>query len=242
MSDPSDLAELEAHLSDVALSVFAAGTVAATLHEIVGAAERTVEGCVAAGLLTIEAGAPSTSAASNALAVTLDQLQIAADEGPCLDAVKAGTTFYAEDVRCDARWPTFGLAAAGVDVRSVLACSLAPGGLSALNLYGERPNAFGPTARAQAQLFATLASLALGAAHQHATDERQVENLHEALRTREVIGQAQGILMERERITAEQAFAVLRRASQRMNIKLRAVAEALVETGESPNEDAAADR
>ena len=54
----------------------------------------------------------------------------------------------------------------------------------------------------------------------------------EALKTREVIGQAQGILMERERITADQAFDVLRRASQRMNVKLRDVASHLVETGE----------
>ena len=49
-----------------------------------------------------------------------------------------------------------------------------------------------------------------------------------------MVGQAQGILMERERITADQAFDVLRRASQYMNIKLREVAETLVETGESP--------
>ena len=60
-------------------------------------------------------------------------------------------------------------------------------------------------------------------------------NLTDALRTRELIGQAQGILMERERITADQAFDVLRRASQHMNIKLREVAETLVDTGESPN-------
>ena len=83
-------------------------------------------------------------------------------------------------------------------------------------------------------MFATLAGLALDSAQERAADDERVANLTEALRTRELIGQAQGILMERERITADQAFDVLRRASQHMNIKLREVAETLVETGESP--------
>ena len=83
-------------------------------------------------------------------------------------------------------------------------------------------------------MFATLAGLALDSAQERAADDERVANLTEALRTRELIGQAQGILMERERITADQAFDVLRRASQHMNIKLREVAETLVATGESP--------
>ena len=83
-------------------------------------------------------------------------------------------------------------------------------------------------------MFATLAGLALDSAQERAADDERVANLTEALRTRELIGQAQGILMERERITADQAFDVQRRASQHMNIKLREVAETLVATGESP--------
>lgn len=100
--------------------------------------------------------------------------------------------------------------------------------------YGQLPAAFGATDRAQGQLFATLASLALDSAEQRDAREHQALQLTEALKTREVIGQAQGILMERERITADQAFDVLRRASQRMNVKPRVVASTLVETGEDP--------
>ena len=66
-------------------------------------------------------------------------------------------------------------------------------------------------------------------------EERRIDNLHSALSSREIIGQAQGILMERERIPADQAFDVLRRASQYLNIKLREVAQTLVDTGERPD-------
>jgi AmiR/NasT family two-component response regulator len=79
---------------------------------------------------------------------------------------------------------------------------------------------------------ATLAGLALTSAEQREHDEQQMVNLQAALSTRELIGQAQGILMERERITAADAFDVLRRASQHLNVKLRDVAQTLIETGE----------
>ncbi len=106
--------------------------------------------------------------------------------------------------------------------------------VSALNLYARMPAAFGATDRAEGLIFATLARIALDNAGERADDETRVANLHEALKTRELIGRAQGILIERERITGEQAFDVLRRASQYLNIKIREVAQNLVETGESP--------
>jgi len=96
------------------------------------------------------------------------------------------------------------------------------------------PAAFGATDRAKGLIFATLAGIALDTAEQRADDEKRYDNLHQALRTRELIGQAQGILMERERITGDQAFDVLRRASQHLNIKIREVARTLIETGETP--------
>ena len=83
-------------------------------------------------------------------------------------------------------------------------------------------------------VLAGLAGLALSVAEAHDEEVRRAENLRQALITRQLIGQAQGILMERERITAEQAFDVLRRASQHLNTKLREVAQDLVDTGERP--------
>ena len=79
-----------------------------------------------------------------------------------------------------------------------------------------------------------MAGLAVSVAHSHEDEERRADNLNAALATREVIGQAQGILMERERISAAQAFDILRRASQHLNRKLRDVAQDLVDTGERP--------
>lgn len=230
-----DLVDLESSFAQVALALFAPGTVEGTLQKIVDLAERAVDGCEAAGIILVDDGTVTTVAASRPLVIVVDQLQIDAHEGPCLDAAIRGTTFYARDLIDDPRWPTFGPAAVAAGVRSVLAYSLYADRASALNLYARLPAAFGATDRATGLLFATLARVALDSAEERAAEEKNTGNLHEGLLTRELIGQAQGILMERERINANQAFDVLRRASQHLNIKLREVAETLVETGESPD-------
>jgi ANTAR domain len=226
--------DLESNFSDVAIALFAVGTVQGTLQRIVDLAEQAIDGCEAAGILVVSDRTVTTAAASSPLVVAIDQLQIDADEGPCLDASTQGSTFYADDLIDDERWPIFAPAAVTAGIRSVLAYSLSVARPSALNLYSRLPAAFGATDRAKGHLFATLARLALDSAEVRASDEKKSANLIEAMRTRELIGQAQGILMERERIPGDQAFDLLRRASQHMNIKLREVAETLVETGESP--------
>ncbi len=99
--------------------------------------------------------------------------------------------------------------------------------MGALNLCSEGVGAFGELAEAIGLVFAAHAAIALTAA-------RQEENLHDAVASRDVIGQAKGILIERHRVTPEQAFAMLRRASQDRNVKLHEVAAQLVETGSEP--------
>ena len=235
MASDLELEHLETSFAHVAEQLLRPGSVVVTLQHIVALAAETIDGCDAAGVFLAQEGAVATAAASSSLSDTLDRLQIEAHEGPCIDASAQGSTFYAHDLAADERWPMFGPEAAALGVRSVLSYSLSVERLSALNLYAHLPAAFGATDRAQGQLFATLARLALELAEERAADGQRVANLTDALRTRELIGQAQGILMERERITADQAFDVLRRASQRMNVKLRSVAESLVETGESPD-------
>ncbi len=234
MPDAEDVVDLEANFAWVAQRLFSHDSVAGTLQQIVDLAATTVEGCDAAGILVVDDGLASTVMVSAPHVGALDQLQIDADEGPCLNAALGGTHFYAEDLADDLRWPTFGPAAVRAGVRSVLAYSLFTERPSALNLYSRFPLAFGATDRAQGVLFATLAGIAVGSATAREADERRADNLREALLTRELIGQAQGILIERERITPDEAFAVLRRASQALNVKLRDVAATLVETGESP--------
>ena len=102
-------------------------------------------------------------------------------------------------------------------------------------MYARAPQAFGIIDRANAVLLASFAGFALSSAETHAEDERRFNILEAGLVTREIIGQAQGILMERERITAAEAFDILRRASQNLNRKLREVAQDLVDTGERPD-------
>lgn len=230
--DPS--LALDANWSELALALFAQGTVRDTLQKIVDLAVVAVEGCDAAGIFLIEEGRVVTTAFSEPWVVVLDGMQFEADEGPCLDAVSNGGVFYAEDLADDRQWSSFGPAATAAGIRSVIAYALSADRPSALNLYARLPLAFGAMDRAKGLIFATLAGIALTTAEERASEAQRLDNLHQALRSRETIGQAQGILMERERITADQAFDVLRRASQHLNWKLREVAEKVVETGETP--------
>ena len=138
------------------------------------------------------------------------------------------------DLARDVRYPRFGARSAEFGAASAMAVRLADHPRSVLCLYGRKIDAFDAFDRAQAVVFAKLLGLALEVADARADEQQRLANLHEALRTRELIGQAQGILIERERITADEAFNVLRRASQMLNIKVRDIARNLVDTGESP--------
>jgi hypothetical protein len=235
MSGVDSAEELERNLADVARQLFAPGSVPGSLQRTVNLAVATIDGCDAAGIFVVQGDRVTTAAASDPIVVELDELQFATNEGPCLDAVGHGSSSYASDLSDDERWPRFGPAAVQAGVRSILAFRLSDRPVSVLNLYARSPAAFGATDRAKGLIFATLAGIALDAAGERADDEQRVANLHDALLTRELIGQAQGILIERERITADQAFDVLRRASQNLNVKLREVARTLVETGQTPS-------
>jgi len=226
--------EVEQNLSEVARTLFAPGSVTGSMQLTVHLAVSTIDGCDAAGIFLVRDGRVVTAASTDPIVVELDELQFANNEGPCLEAVADGGSTYAPDLADDSRWPQFGPAAARAGIRSALAFRLSDRPISALNLYARTPAAFDATDRATGLIFATLAGIALDAAGERADDETRVANLHEALKTRELIGQAQGILIERERITGDQAFDVLRRASQHLNIKVREVAQNLIDTGETP--------
>ena len=234
-SESDTLSALTANLSETAQILFSAGSVHDTLEQVVALAVHTIEGCDFAGLFLLEGGVVVTPVHTDQAVEEIDTLQRESGEGPCLDAIARGVMVYGDDLQSDERWAKFGPAAAGRGIRSALALPLtANGAIGAINLYARYPAAFGVVDRAKGVILASLASVAVNAAHSLEDEERRIENLHSALSSREVIGQAQGILMERERIAADQAFDVLRRASQYLNIKLREVAQTLVDTGERP--------
>jgi GAF domain-containing protein len=226
---------LSAGVPGTTQALFAAGSETDTLQRIVLLAVDGVEGCDHASVFLVAGNKISAPAASDRVARELDALQQQFGEGPCLQVITQGEVIYADDLVGTPHWTSFGPAAIASGVRSILSLRLeASETLGALNLYATYPQAFGVMDRARALILATLASHAVAAARAHKAEEDRAEHLTSALLTRETIGQAQGILMERERISADQAFDVLRRASQRLNIKLRDVAQNLVETGENP--------
>jgi GAF domain-containing protein len=228
--------DLAANISQTVVALFSGGTVAETLVQVAGLAISTIEGCDFAGIFLVAGDRVTTPVHTDPLVAEVDLLQQTSGEGPCLDAMQQGNIFYAEDLADDARWPHFGPAATTMGVRSLLALPLRVNSVpGALNLYARYPQAFGVIDRGRAVLLAAMAGLAYSTALTHEEDERREANLHAALATREIIGQAQGILMEREHLTSTQAFDILRRASQHLNRKLRDVAQNLVDTGERPD-------
>jgi len=234
-TEGAPISELATTVADMARGLFAADSVDATLARVVELAVATVEGCDFAGIFLLEGDEVTTPVCTAPIVATVDSLQHRFGSGPCLDAVGQGVTFYAEDLDSDPRWPDFGSAAVTAGVRSVLAVPLAANDTrGALNLYARYPAAFGVVDRGKGVILAALSSVALTGARSHEDEKRQTDSLRAALATREVIGLAQGILVERERVTPDQAFDILRRASQHLNHKLRDVAQELVDTGERP--------
>ena len=242
--DEPPYGELASSFAGIARTLFSAPTVLATLQQIVDFAIATVEGSDVACISLRTADSVFTPAYSAPLAFEIDQLQYAAGEGPCLDAIAKEPTVYAEDLAEDQRWPVFGPQAAALGMRSLLSCRLSANGTrGALNLYAALPRAYGAIDRTKALIFAAHAGIALGAAEAREdaalsldTGRQRIDDLMAALGPREIIGQAEGILIERERITADQAFEVLRRASQHLNVKLREGAQYVVDTGEVPSD------
>ena len=228
--------ELVAEIAAVADAVLSGNTLEETLQQVVSTAVSTIDGCDSAGVFVVDGRAVRTVAHKGDTVVDLDRLQETLGEGPCLDAATSQLELYVSDLSDDQRYPRFGAAATDAGIRTVLACPLSSADMrGALNLYAQSPNAFGATDRAKATILGALAGAAIAATARRVDLQSQNVNLQAALVSRELIGQAQGILMERERVSAEQAFDILRRASQHLNEKLRDVAQNLVDTGESPN-------
>ena len=235
------IADVGESLAEMSKTLFAAGSLESTLQATVDLAVETIDGCDYAGIFVMDGDAISTPVHSDPFVIEIDALQHRAGEGPCLDTIAGAGTFYSGELVEDSRWPRFGTLANSMGIRSALAISLSANGVpAALNLYARYPQAFGVVDRSNGDVLATLAGIAMSSSEALSTEERRVSDLRAGLISREVIGQAQGILMEREQITSEQAFDILRRASQRLNIKLRDVAQNLVdsrvrpEVGETP--------
>ncbi|GGL90447.1 transcription antitermination regulator [Streptomyces fumigatiscleroticus] len=178
-----------------------------------------------------DAPRPYTAAASHEAVHCVDRRQYETGEGPCLETLRTGTPHHIEDLDREDRFGAFPLLARQCGLRSVLALPLAPPrqeAAGALNLYATAPGSFPGPVRERAAVFAGHASGALGVALKLAGQAQFSRDLERAIASRTVIDQALGILMAQQRCTAEQALAILARASQNRNVKLRDLAAGIV--------------
>lgn len=227
-----DVVRVAEMFADVARSLAAHDDVHDVLDKIVKLAVEHLEGCEFASVSLVEARNVTSSASTGEVPETLDLIQTELGEGPCLDAIREQEIFQTGDVAAEQRWPRFSQRAHDdTGVRSILALRLFVEGetMGALNLYSTAPDAFDETDVALAAVFAAHAAVAMSAA-------RREQNLERKAASRDLIGQAKGILMARSNVDDQTAFEMLRRASQRMNIKLVEIAERLVHP-DDPNYD-----
>ncbi|WBQ08372.1 GAF and ANTAR domain-containing protein [Kribbella sp. CA-293567] len=197
-----------------------------TLGVITAGAAESVPGVDFVSIsITGKDGRIHTLAPTDELALRGDELQYQLGEGPCLDVVLDTPVVEVEDIATDLRWPTYGPRAAkelGIGSQLGFQFHAEPHARGGVNLYSTRSHELTVESRLLGGLFANLVAVALSWSREHAS-------LNEALTSRARIGQAIGVVMERHRLDSDRAFAYLVRTSQTGNIKLRQVADGIVE-------------
>ena len=226
-------------MPDTAPDAEAFARLALDLHDVDGldeTVERILEftvktfGCGYAGVILVHGGARvETVAATDPVVAGLDAVQLEAGEGPDLELIADRHEVIIRDVREESRWPRWCEAVADAGIRSMLGSRLYTSQqvIGSLNLYDPEPGAFDGADADVAHMLARHAAVAM----QHARGD---EHLRKAVDARNLVGQAQGILMERFDLDADRAFEVLRRYSQHHNTKLHLVAQQLVDSRTLP--------
>jgi GAF domain-containing protein len=223
-SEPGRLVDVAQALRDVARSLEAEPDLKHVLAAIVASATDTVPGAEHAGVSLYERKLLQTVASTSDLTKRINNIEHELDEGPCLQALIDQRSYRIDDMSTDTRWPRFAAAAQTHGVHSMLGYKLFTTGrtLGTLDLYSSKPNAFGAESEIVGEVFAAHAAIALLGSTQQA--EWQT-----ALNSRDKIGMAKGILMQRERLTDVQAFNLLVSTSQKSNMKLHDLAAWLID-------------
>ncbi|MDF3313409.1 GAF and ANTAR domain-containing protein [Rhodococcus sp. T2V] len=217
---------LRAEIEQVARDLRAEhASIQGTLEVITKAARDVVPGAEDAGITLVARGRGFQSrAATSELPKAIDELQHRLGDGPCVQAIWNHETVLVADMTTEGRWPRFAPEAARIGARSMLAFQLytTEHTMGALNLHSSHPGAFDNTSVSIGGTLATHAAIALIASQRE-------EQFRDALASRDIIGQAKGILMHRFSIGAEEAFAILIRRSQHTNTPLNEVALNVIE-------------
>ncbi|WP_448622059.1 ANTAR domain-containing protein [Geodermatophilus sp. URMC 65] len=231
----TEAAEALEHLGGLSLREL---SMESLLQSMADLTKRVMPGDPEASVTLLIKDEPSTVIDTGPLALDLDAAQYERGEGPCLHTARTGVLVEIADTRADGRWPDYARYVAEHGVLSVLAVPLIlareeqVGG--SLNIYARTPDAFDEASRAVATGFAPYAAVAAGTVQAYRTARKTADNLQIALESRAVIEQAKGILIERHKLTPDQAFEALVTVSMSRNVKVRDIAEHLVLTGELP--------
>jgi GAF domain-containing protein len=230
--EPMDPARAFAELGALRLGENDLRDVLARIAEL---AKATIRGAAEASVTLVADRGAGTAAYTGELALAMDERQYDDGTGPCLDASADPTTVrLVHDAPNEPRWPGFAAAAraAGVGSSMSVGIPVVQQLNGALNVYSVEPDAFDEDAVALAESFASYAAVALANAHLYETTSALAQQMAQAMSTRAVIEQAKGVLMAQQGVSPDEAFAILTRASQTSNRKLRDIAQAIVDGAE----------
>jgi anti-anti-sigma factor len=206
------------------------------LRLVVELARALVEGADGVSVSLRRHGRLSTVAASDQTVMAMDADQYATGEGPCVDASLKGRWYHAQSLDTETRWPAFTPQARGLGIKAILSTPLMAfeEPVGALNIYSHHAAAFDVKAQAAAAVFAKKASVILSDAGAGASDTQMAFRFQEALQSRRVITLATGVIMEREGVEEDEAFADLLRLSLYHGETLRGQADAMVRSSRQP--------
>lgn len=230
-NEPDEREDTHLRIAELVRGLYTRPDADTVIAELAEHAAVEIPGAQYAGItITRRSKNVETPAATHLYPMLLDKVQERHQEGPCLTAAWEKKIVYVADLETDERFPGYRQdALAETPIRSIMAFQLFIEGetMGALNVYSEHPDAFGDQSRSIGLVFAAHSSVAWNAARRDA-------QFRQALASRDMIGQAKGMLMERYGVDAVQAFDLLRKLSQDSNVPLIKIANEIVENSRSP--------
>ncbi|MEV5428037.1 GAF and ANTAR domain-containing protein [Streptomyces sp. NPDC052701] len=231
MTDPSP------GLPDVTSLLLSTESLEQFLHALTESALTLTPTAHGAGITLERQHRPLTVASAGANACDLDEAQYGQDDGPCLQALRKGEEVMVCDMLAEQRWGSYPAYAASFGTHSSVSLPIAAHThtAGALNLYFPEPHGFAHVDLDSLRMLAAQATGAVAVAQRIADTRQYAADLQTAMESRSVIDQAIGVIMGQQRCPAHEAFDLLRRASQRRNVKLRDLCTELITSiGGSP--------
>ncbi len=207
-------------------------TVETSLSVLSALAHETVPGSSGAGVSVVEGSRRTSAGSTDDQVRAADALQYELDEGPCLTATATRELVVIDDLEEEQRWPRWAAAARQLGLRATLSTPLVAGDttVGAIKVYSDRPHAFGDVSRQRLTLFAAQAALLVASVQSYHRAERLSERMREAVRDRDLIGMANGVLMGRHGIDEHAALRMLIARGAERGIGLAAAARAVVDS------------